>query len=530
MSRASSHPRRQTPSNNRVSSSPFETQFGMVSGMTNHRCEYCRKRKVKCDEVWPTCGTCRRAKVFCSGPSPTAVKFVPQNTHVTGGSASKSTNRTCPPVRKSEGAARLVLMQSRLAETGNGTFLKHRFQDFESRCPAPTATPQGTADSLVSRLVYVLESDLMKSPCIRPKVPWLRLTPQRIPAEPVLCDAISLLLNTWFNAQKGLPREDVLDRKAYGKSLTSLRAALQNPTKVYDISTLVSTTLIQGIETCYDTTRQPNQNSHASGLCALMVARGPPCLDDELDVVLCFENIGNLLVQFLFSREKNFFGQPAWLKTLGDALQGPVIGSYHQKCMYKLCLPLAEWPNLASELRKLSSESPAHIITRLLLSTARVMQALDTFEDEVIEPLMEGNGIWANTSNSTDDEDEWSWGFLDWQTCELFFTHAMASIAVARIRIAAMDRIGVVPDQRWQQRISAWSERVWRAGPYVQGPHGEDKNAYIAPLVLAFEDANAVARRKLTDYLIGIAGPRLEFFSQPLEAVLLTLGKDLTGR
>lgn len=447
---------------------------------------------------------------------------------VTSSSASRTTKRTYSPVPGKEGAAALVLMQSRLAETGTGTFYKLRFRDFDGRCPAPTAAPQGTADSLVSRLVHVLESDLMRLPCISPKVPWLHLTPQRIAAEPALCDTISLLLSTWSNAQNGLPREDLLDRTAYGKSLTSLRAALQDPVKAYDISTLAATTLIQGIETYYDTTRQPNQNTHASGLCALMVARGPPCLDDELDICLCFENIGSLLVQFLFSREKNFFGQPAWLKAMKDALQGPAIGNDHQKCMYKLSLQMAEWPNLAAELRELSSESPAHMVTRLLLSTARVVQALDTFEEEVIEPLLESEAIWA-TSDSTDEE-EWSWTFVDWQTCELFFTHAMASIAVVRIRVAAMDLAGAVPDERCQQRISAWSERVWRAGPYVQGSQGEDKNAYIAPLLLAFENANVVARRDLTEYLVGIASPRLEFFSGPLETVILGLGKALTGR
>lgn len=447
---------------------------------------------------------------------------------VASSSASITTNRTCSPVRGKEGAAALVLMQSRLAETGTGTFFKLRFQDCHSRCPTPIAAPQGTTDSLVSRLVYVLESGLMRLPCISLKVPWLHLTPQRIAAEPVLCDTISLLLSTWFNAQKGLPREELLDRAAYGKSLTSLRGALQDPVKAYDISTLAATTLIHGIETCYDTTRQPNQSNHASGLCALMVARGPPHLDDELDICLCFENIGSLLVQFLFSREKNFFGQPAWLKAMKDALEGPVIGSHHQKCMYRLSLQMAEWPNLASELRELSSKSPEYMATRLLLSTARVMQALDTFEDEVIQPLLEGKAIWAASDSA--DEEEWSWKFIDWQTCELFFTHAMASIAVVRIHVASMDLVSAVPDQRFQQRISAWSERVWKAGPYVQGSQGEDKNAFIAPLILAFEEANAVARCNLIEYLTSIASPRLEFFSGTLDTVIMELGKALTGR
>jgi hypothetical protein len=447
---------------------------------------------------------------------------------VTSSSASRTTIRTCSPVRTKEGAAALVLMQSRLAETGTGTFFKLRFQDLHSRCPSPTAAPHGTTDSLVSRLVYVLESGLMRLPCISLKVPWLHLTPQRIAAEPVLCDSISLLLNIWFNVQKCLPREDLLDRAAYGKSLTSLRAALQDPAKAYDISTLAATTLIQGIETCYDTTRQPNQSNHASGLCALMVVRGPPRLDDELDICLCFENIGSLLVQFLFSRQKNFFGQPAWLKAMEDALQGPVIGSHHQRCMYRLSLQMAEWPNLAKELRELSSESPKYMVTRLLWPTARVMQALDTFEDEVIEPLLEGKAIWAAPDST--DEEEWSWRFIDWQTCELFVTHAMASIAVVRVLVAAMGLVGDVPGQRCQQRISAWSERVWRSGPYVQGSQGEDKNAYIAPLILAFEEANVVVRCTLTEYLVDIASPRLEFFSGPLETVILELGKALTGR
>ena len=445
----------------------------------------------------------------------------------TSSSASETTIRT--PVPGKERAATLVLMQSRSAATGTGTFSKLRFQDLHSRCyPSPTVVSHGTTDSLVSRLVYVLESGLMRLPCISLKVPWLHLTPQRIAAEPVLCDSVSLLLNTWSNVQKCLPCEDLLDRAAYGKSLTSLRAALQDPVKAYDISTLAATTLIQGIETCYDTTRQPNQSNHASGLCALMVARGPPRLDDELDVSLCFENIGSLLVQFLLSREKNFFGQPAWLKSMENALQGPVIGSHHQKRMYRLCLLMAEWPNLAKELRELSSESPEYMATRLLSSTARVMQALDTFEDEVTQSLLESKAIWA-APNST-DEDEWSWGFIDWQTCELFFTHAMASIAVGRVRVAAMDVVGDVPDPTYQQRISAWSERVWRSGSYVQGSQGEDKNAYIAPLILAFEEANVVVRCTLTEYLIDIASPRLEFFSGPLETVILELGKALTGR
>ena len=64
----------------------------------------------------------------------------------------------------------------------------------------------------------------------------------------------------------------------------------------------------------------------------------------------------------------------------------------------------------------------------------------------------------------------------------------------------------------------------------MQGSQGEDKNAFIAPLILVFEEANAVARCNLIEYLTSIASPRLEFFSGTLDTVIMELGKALTGR
>ncbi|KAI0592998.1 hypothetical protein F4775DRAFT_52357 [Biscogniauxia sp. FL1348] len=46
----------------------------------SNRCTFCKKRKTKCDEKWPTCGACARAKVVCSGAR-NKFKFVVNGCH-----------------------------------------------------------------------------------------------------------------------------------------------------------------------------------------------------------------------------------------------------------------------------------------------------------------------------------------------------------------------------------------------------------------------------------------------------------------
>ncbi|OTB03852.1 hypothetical protein M426DRAFT_170217 [Hypoxylon sp. CI-4A] len=238
----------------------------MVGIPKSNRCTFCKLRKTKCDENWPTCGTCARADKVCSGARST-YKFVVNGSHnevITTPAQPDSHHDTIIPLRSnssqllqdisskpaSPGDAIIVDMKEYTASRGPGTF--HRMRLTQARrprsikssrlTPTPTPTPAATpsprsspvldpSDRLAGQLVACLEAAADTGHDMQIWGPSIRIIPQRLRSESrVLRHTVELVVATWSNSRRDVLAPELwLDLSLHMRALGSLRKALEEP-------------------------------------------------------------------------------------------------------------------------------------------------------------------------------------------------------------------------------------------------------------------------------------------------------------
>lgn len=143
---------------------------------------------------------------------------------------------------------------------------------------------QTTTDRLSSHLITLSA----KSPDLIINLGYFKHLPRRMNESPVLTSCLDVFCNSWTNFHLGLPPNQLIDANMYGRALRSLYAALDGPSQLR-VETLTAMTLLQRIEVLFDTERGNHQTIHSGGMIPLMIKKGPPNLDDPLDVHLGHE-------------------------------------------------------------------------------------------------------------------------------------------------------------------------------------------------------------------------------------------------
>ena len=231
---------------------------------------------LQCDQAWPSCTPCIRAQLLCSGP-PTEPKFVHSDYNAPTQEAPDQELLDVHWQPKVRGKVPNSLSDS--------LGWKSRASRVESLRARPNLTTH--ADRVASRLIRNLEHGpsrplLWSTGCLE----WM---PARFSKSPALRDAVTVFLSSWLNLHKQLPVEDLVDPALQGKALRSLQRAVNDPAEQRTCETLAAATLVERVETMFCFHRGA-KNVHTSGIQALMTNRGPPSLDDELDVCLALEN------------------------------------------------------------------------------------------------------------------------------------------------------------------------------------------------------------------------------------------------
>jgi len=397
--------------------------------------------KEQCDEDWPTCGTCRRAKRVCSGPS-TSLKFVHNGHHTRESRGHGENNRIEylnqarePPGntamllpddyiehdKKQEEREMLVQVRHHKAGQAGGTFAKLRpIRPTDLKPSMPGRIPRSSVDNVVAEVVHSLESTAGTELDLGISITWAGLVPKRLYSSPAFCAAIDLFINTWIKARQVavLSPSSVLDRKAYGKALAYLRSALLDPDQAYDVGTLAATALIHKVEIDFDDRRCfSTPSSHSSGLYALMAARGPPKLNDELDIHLCFEIMGRLTMHMIMNEHDNFYKHENWMRTMQEALQSDVVHGSPFKDFYSLTLTLAQWPDLVMESRRFHLDPDAITAEHIAAKAAKMSEELLKFDIEKIWLLWETKAVWTVPN----PQEPWgeSYHFVDWSTSQI---------------------------------------------------------------------------------------------------------------
>ncbi|KAI8625702.1 hypothetical protein F5Y19DRAFT_488881 [Xylariaceae sp. FL1651] len=484
-----------------------------LSNMTMQDMQHVVSRESACDEDWPTCGTCRRAKRNCSGP-PSSIKFVHNGNRTPqiydhGGcqrdesSGQKRSNFNSAMLlsddlieleKAQEDKVMLLQVRQRAAGKGGGMFAKmRRMKPTDLRVPLPGQIPRNCIDNVAAQVVHCIESTVGTEYDLVLRISWAGLAPRRLQSSPAFCAAISLFISTWAKVRRFTTPNPtmVLDRKAYGKALGFIRLALRNPRQTYDAGTLAAIALIHQIDVDFGGQRCiGTSSSHAAGLYALMAARGPPQLNDELDVHLCFENMCRLVMHLIVSEKDNFYTHMDWANTMQLALRSSIIRHPSYKNLYVLQMQLAQWPALAVESRRFHLNPSPVWGAQIVARAAELLRRLREFEMEKIQPLWESKSIWTVPDSAA----PWAeaYHFSDWPTSQILIMHASISIVAVRILAAALEQLRK-PDPSLDERALEWSQQIWKSQAYIDQFRIAVVNS-VASLILSYESATGRTR------------------------------------
>lgn len=157
--------------------------------------------------------------------------------------------------------------------------------------PRPNLTT--VADRLAASLVRHLENGSDSTFLLT--LGHIKFVPARIGASPALRDCVAMLCSSWANFRRALPAEQIISSQAYGKALRSLQVALNDESQQLSAETLAAVTIMERVEIAFDARRPRHRAVHGQGMHGLMLKRGPPKLNDELDTCLAFDNMGSMV-------------------------------------------------------------------------------------------------------------------------------------------------------------------------------------------------------------------------------------------
>ncbi|KAH8912161.1 hypothetical protein BR93DRAFT_922111 [Coniochaeta sp. PMI_546] len=461
----------------------------------SNRCSFCKRRKIKCDENWPRCGNCKRSNQECSGP-PKGVKFVQNNCHSARGN-SKLSDSPIPRNQAPSPCGTLVDVKLQSTADGTGTFHQMKIvRDVPARPREVTPTSEEKVAAKLLHAMAVSETSGYGNALLLSHE-TLSLMAARISESSALSDALGCLLATFGNLRRALPFQDLIDLHTYGRALKSLQKALKDPEQQLSTATLAAATVLYQIEIAYDSSKGPNKAFHCGSIYSLMHTRGPPSLDDMLDVHLAFENQQPMLSYCLLSGEENFYASQEWIWTLQAALDSGLVTSPALMNIYSLNMTISSWPYLASLLRTLQHDPlnpyAAEVAMELMHTANTLALTLQSVDDTTIASLIATGDIYYVPCPDSDNTDDSTLEFSSYTLAQLFTTHAMASIAASQILRSAMEFCGPVDSTAFEIQNREWTARLLRCGAYA----ARQKDSFLVPgLVMAFGVAESDIERK----------------------------------
>ncbi|KAI1759798.1 hypothetical protein GGR53DRAFT_121679 [Hypoxylon sp. FL1150] len=523
----------------------------MVGIPKSNRCTFCKLRKTKCDENWPTCGACTRAGKVCSGAR-NNFKFVVNGCHnevptprasdsddasVSSGDGSRAQD---PVFRQaSPGGTIIVDMKEYTTASGIGTFHRMRLtrphRPRHLHCsrstPSPSPSPVMSPSELLSaRFVACLEAAKGTGNDLLIWGPSIKLVPRQLGSEsPVLRHTVELVVKTWANSQRELSPETWLDLRLYTQALGSLQKALKEPEKSCVTDIIAAQAMLQKFELAYDFERGTNEERHAQGLIAMTSRGGPWQGFNDLGLQLIFDIYYNMLQGDVRLGRDSVFMHNEWAMAFRQAIDNSTLRPA-LKAMYRLWVEVTAWPTLVRLVRMLcQNRSDTMTAAELVFTATPVSDYLENENETTFSSMMKSGDIVEVENLLNPDLFLTCYQFRDIDTAKLFYTHALFSIIIARtLQEANMVLEHYAPNL--MKRCREYSRRIWMTYPYMrtQRPLAVE---YTAALAFAYESANEEERefciRSLED---------MEYFRRPppigrwIEATIMANVKGYTGR
>ncbi|KAH7324704.1 hypothetical protein B0I35DRAFT_475931 [Stachybotrys elegans] len=487
----------------------------IMSRIRSQRCQRCRWRKIKCDENWPTCTPCARARCPCSGPP---ILLEPDSDALS--SASVESADTAAGSSSSQ-----VLSHYELPE--GSSYIRVRLS-----VGSPRSSPTTIADRVASRLVGYLEKGSAFDATLA--ADYLRLLPRRLAASNALRDAVALFCACWGAFRRSPSTETPIDPRAHVKALRSMQRALDDDTQNLSCETLAAATIMERLTVLFDNRQGANPIAHVRGIHSLMLHRGPPNPDDDLDVALAFGNLSTLMTLWLMQGGDNFYVTPPWRECLISLAQNPATDVPQAQIeTFNLLVRFGTWPQLMFEVRDLEASMDESVSSQAqaLLKSLEVNQTVTNYLlDQTFEEL---NGL-TLTTESLDPESLGGtiYNFTHPDTLNRTLLHLMAAIACNRQRYQVVSFLRGAALESIETEHRRLCTDVWKCIPYIRSLGPISSILYLAPLAITLEAADRGERLSLIKTLMDLDQflGRLPNSIAGLEKALLDMAQTWTGR
>ncbi|KAI0896956.1 hypothetical protein F4806DRAFT_415812 [Annulohypoxylon nitens] len=445
----------------------------MVGIPKSNRCDFCRRRKTKCDENWPTCGTCSKAGKECSGPSK-HVKFVHNGRHTRrsmqlgdlsqDGTDTDSTDEPASLEPNGRRKIRLLNLKNKTMSDG-ATFSKLRI--YTQKPQIPKKPSRTRFDLLGAKVVMYLQSSEGTGYSLSQWLSTLGYVPPLLERNEALFDATNLLLSTWLKLCQGADKNELFDLSSYSRALRSLQRVLDDPTEQTSNATLAATIYLQTTEYIFDYAGGVNQISHSNGIYSILVQRGPPKPEDHLGAQLMLDAFAYIFTLVVAGKVDNFYVYPKWSQ---------VITNYFSQWktrtpwLFEISKLILQVMNLASVINRFIQvwDTPSCLrdyqeIEELTTAVDDLSAHFRQFNESTIEPLFQYNLI----QEIPDPESPFGtrYTFPNGTTALHFANVNSFNIVVNRMK-QELNKMRGFDDLTLELECLEWSARIWRTCHY----------------------------------------------------------------
>ncbi|KAI1141337.1 hypothetical protein F5Y05DRAFT_257996 [Hypoxylon sp. FL0543] len=498
----------------------------MVGVPRSKRCQRCKRIKVKCDEKWPTCTPCVHAKATCSGP-PTLTKFV------YGGSYIATTD-------ESKGGEVVIRFPTSAITAGNLKSIRQQglpggasFGHFRMSSDEPRRNLTTVADRVAARLVGFLAHE--NAPWeVLAAIGYTKHLPARLGDSTALRDCVALMCSTWANSRRNLPAKQLIDSNLYGKALRSLQRALDDHKQQLKCETLAAATILERLEVLFDTRRPYHRTCHAFGINGLVMKRGPPNPEDDLDVHLAFENHAALVSYWLVEGGENFFLTSPWKEAIEEAwtVLKDSVPSGRLDC-YAIGYYFGYWPGLVHGFRSISLDSDVISQQARARAFRDQVAALEAKVKSLGEPIMEKardeGRIIEEPNPETPVGRKFHFGNLD--SMSFVVSYTMLRTIINRVLYHLSILMGQ-PDTILETESRELCKQTWMCLPFIKSLGIVPSILAASPVYMSYEAGNRIEKEYLLDLVVEVSGYKGRYPKdrKSVELLVLNAAKAMTGR
>ncbi|KAF2108341.1 hypothetical protein BDV96DRAFT_504698 [Lophiotrema nucula] len=363
----------------------------MVGVPKSTGCFICRKRKIKCDETWPTCINCQKNGKCCPGPparhtfKDLGPKLNLKSTSTspdenTGIHQQKSKRLTQLNEKWSENGA--VFQKFKISSKGFDYFPKQsssspRRSPTSSTSP-PTLTRQPTPSHCQELSRAMIDALCLGGVGHRMATfgPFIRDVPARVGYSAALDSAVACLVDAHSSMMHKRRANEIVSPGLYLRAVQALQSSLYDRHEGMSSNTLCASVLL-GIVEALAGPRTGNQYlAHVGGAGRLMELQGAAkCQDPFAKSILRFSR-GGIIITAIYQRKTCFLALPEWREIAFDKTD-----LTFEDCLYTEVLQrMAEFPALLGELKDLYNQH-CEPLTSVLLPEFGKFVNLSLLED-----------------------------------------------------------------------------------------------------------------------------------------------------